>query len=392
MTHTILTSCSIVVLALALVGSLYMVAASLSVRHYLKRTCPPSSSHQGVTILKPLCGDEPALYSNLLSFCQQDYNGPVQIVFGVLDGADAAIPVVQRLIAQYPKRDLVLTIGQPKRSGNRKVASLQNLARHVRHDVVILADSDIRVDANYLSSLVAELSQPKVGLVTCLYRGGVAGGLCSRLAAMAIDYHFLPNVLVGLSTGLARPCFGSTIALRRGTLAAIGGFEAFTRHLADDYAIGAAVRRLGLAVRVSTLVVDHTCNERDFGELLRHELRWARTIRAVDIWGFAGSIITYPVPLALLGAGLIGFTAPAAGALAIAIASRLVLQVRVDQVVRSSSGRWWLGPLRDTLSFLVFAASFFVGVVSWRGERYKIRPDGTMIALKRLIALEETGS
>jgi ceramide glucosyltransferase len=138
-----------------------------------------------------------------------------------------------------------------------------------------------------------------VGLVTCLYRGEAHGGLWARLAAMAIDYRFLPDVLVGLALGLARPCFGSTIALRRETLRAIGGFDAFVEQLADDYAIGAAVRAAGLTVAIPPLIVRHGFSERTAFELLRHELRWARTLRAASPAGYAGLAITHPLPCAL---------------------------------------------------------------------------------------------
>jgi ceramide glucosyltransferase len=251
----------------------------------------------------------------------------------------------------------------------------------IRHDVVVIADSDIVVPSDYLSRTVAALARPGVGLVTYLYRGEVRGGLWARLAAMAIDYHFLPNVLVGLAMGLARPCFGATIAMKRETLAAIGGFDAFLAHLADDNAIGEAVRKAGLRVAIPPLVVRHTCAERDVGELLRHELRWARTLRAASPWGYAGLVMTHPLPFAILGALLA--RRPLVGALmvAAAIACRLVLQLQVDSRLGLRSRSAWLGPLRDLLAFGVHFASFFVGVVSWRGHRYKVRADGTLVPL-----------
>jgi ceramide glucosyltransferase len=199
---------------------------------------------------------------------------------------------------------------------------------------------------------------------------------------MGNHHHFLPNVLVGLAMGLARPCFGATIAMKRQTLGAIGGFDAFLAHLADDNAIGEAVRNAGLSVSIPPLIVTHTCAERSMRELLHHELRWARTLRAASPWGFAGLGMTHPLPFAILGALLSGNALYGAVMIAAAVACRLVLQVQVDHTLGARSSFGWLGPVRDLLAFGVHFASFFVGVVSWRGHRYKVRADGTLVPLK----------
>jgi len=381
MTGAIVHALAIACFALAAGGCLHALAAASRVRRFRPEGEPLCADFPGVTILKPVHGAEAALYENLASFCEQDYRGPAQLIFGVHDARDPAVAVVERLIARHPGRDLALRITGPARGPNPKVANLMGLQPWIRHAVVVIADSDIAVPRDYLSRTVAALARPGVGLVTYLYRGEVRGGVWARLAAMAIDYHFLPNVLVGLAMGLARPCFGATIAMKRETLAAIGGFDAFLAHLADDNAIGEAVRRAGLSVAIPPLVVRHTCAERDAGELLRHELRWARTLRAASPWGYSGLVMTHPLPFAILGT-LLSNRALAGGLMiAAAIACRLVLQVQVDHTlgVRSKSG--WLGPARDLLAFGVHFASFFVGVVSWRGHRYKVRADGTLVPL-----------
>ena len=222
----------------------------------------------------------------------------MQIVFGVQDPADSAVAVVKRLAAAFPDRALDLVIEAQANGTNRKVSNLVNMAPSIRHDIVVLADSDMQVPPDYLVRIVAALQQPGIGLVTCLYHGVPASDrLWPRLSGLAIDTHFLPNVVVGLSLGLARPCFGSTIALRRTTLGDIGGFEAFADFLADDYAIGAAVRAAGLAVAIPPLTIGHSCPENSARALWRHEVRWARTIRSVDPAGYAGLAITHAFPL-----------------------------------------------------------------------------------------------
>lgn len=381
LTHGIAWGLATACLALAALGCVHALAAALLVRRFRSgdeaapRACP------GVTILKPLHGAEAGLYDNLASFCDQDYRGEVQWLFGTHDARDPAVAVVDRLIANHAGRDLERCVTSAARGPNPKIANLIGMAPRIRHDIVVVADSDIGVPRDYLSRTVAALDRPGVGLVTYLYRGEPRGGIPARLAAMAIDYHFLPNVLVGVALGLARPCFGSTIAIRRGTLAAIGGFDAFVGRLADDNAIGAAVRGAGLAVAIPPLVVRHACTERGFAQLLRHELRWARTLRAVSPWGYAGLVVTHPLPFAIVGALLARDALLGGAAIAAAIGCRLVLQVQVDHTLGVRSRSAWLGPVRDVIAFAVHVASFFVGVVTWRDRRYKVRADGTLVPL-----------
>jgi ceramide glucosyltransferase len=366
--------------AVATLGCLYALAAAALVRRRTAAaTLPVVARAPGVTIVKPLYGAETALYENLATFCDQDYPGPVQVLFGVHDGADTAVAVVEQLMTQRRGYDLALHVTGESRGANPKMANIVGMQTYIRYDIIVVSDSDIAVSRDYLTQTIDALGQPGVGLVTYLYRGHARAGVWARLSAMAIDYHFLPSVLVGLALGLARPCFGSTLALRRETLVAIGGFDAFLEGLADDQAIGEAVRAAGLSVSIPPYVVAHTCSERTAGELLAHELRWARTLRAASPAGYAGLFVTHPLPFAILCAVI----APAAGAavIAAAIACRLVLQRQVDHTLGVRANLPWLGPVRDLLAFAVYVASFFVGVVRWRGHRYRVRADGTLAPL-----------
>ena len=368
-------------LVLAATGCVYALIAAAAMRRFTGEDASEATAFPSITILKPLHGAELGLHDKLASFCDQDYPGPVQILFGVQDANDPAVAVVDRLIAERPGADLQLLVSTRPAGPNPKVATLIGLQGRIRHDVVVLSDSDVSVERNYLARTVATLAQPGVGLVTCLYRGTPVPSLWARLASMAIDYDFLPNVLVGLALGLARPCFGSTIAMRRETLERIGGFDAFLEYLADDNAIGEAVRGIGMRVAIPRWIVEHACPERSFMELWSHELRWARTLRAVSPAGYAGMVITHPLPFALLGASLNGLGALGGGSIVAAIACRLVLQLQVDHTLHVSTSRWWLGPARDLLAFVVYVASFFVDVVSWRGQRYRVRADGTLVSV-----------
>ncbi|KQU16201.1 glucosyltransferase [Methylobacterium sp. Leaf94] len=366
---------------IALVGCFYgLAAAALATRFAQKPEPKLGSTVPTVTILKPLCGIEPNLYENLETFCQQAYPAPVQIVFGVQNAADPAIPVVRRLQATYPAARLDLVIDARQHGSNRKVSNLINMSARIAHDVVVLADSDMVVKPDYLARIVAALGQPGVNGVTCLYHGVPAHrGIWAHLSALAIDVQFLPNVVMGTSLGLANPCFGSTIAFSTKALAAIGGFEAFRDDLADDYAIGEALRAQGGLVAIPSFSIGHTCVDTDLASLWSHELRWNRTIRNVDPAGYAGSFVTHAFPLALIGALIPGAGTTALAVAAFALACRIVLCVRLERAFGLAAHPYWLLPIRDILSFMNFTWSFVSGAVTWKGHDYRVVADGTLI-------------
>jgi ceramide glucosyltransferase len=185
-------------------------------------------------------------------------------------------------------------------------------------------------------------------------------------------------VVFGLAHGLAHPCFGSTIALKKSVLAEIGGFEAFRDRLADDYEMGKAIRSRGYTIALPPLAVAHTCAETSLAALFRHELRWARTIRAVDRIGYAGSAVTHALPLALLGAACLGFSYEGLTVIVAILCARLHLKQRIDRILGREGPPFWLLPLRDVLSFVVFIGSFFAVRVDWRGQPYRVHPDGVL--------------
>lgn len=368
-----------IVLALALCGGLYAVAAAgLAARLLRRAPDPPPEPLPAVTILKPLNGDEPGLEDALASFLAQDYAAPIQIVFGVQDAADSALKTVERLRRRFPARDIAVVTDARAYGSNRKVSNLANMMEAAKHDVLVLADSDIVAAQGYLTATIATLSQPGVGAVSCLYTGEALGNRWSELAAMGVSYHFLPNACVGIASGMAHPSFGSTIALTRATLAGIGGFIAFADYLADDYEIGRAVRAKGLRLAYPPLTVSHGLSESGLGELVRHELRWARTIRVIDPMGHWGSFITHALPLALIGVAFLGFPPAVCVVLAAVLAARLSLKAQIDHIVGRRAGPALLLPARDMLSFGLFIVSLFGTRVEWRGNRLRVEKSGAM--------------
>ncbi|HLI22129.1 MAG TPA: bacteriohopanetetrol glucosamine biosynthesis glycosyltransferase HpnI [Stellaceae bacterium] len=366
-------------IGLSCLGCGYLWYACNAVEKFARRPRSRAARQPPVTVLKPLRGEDPALAENLRSFLRQDY--PVfQLVCGVADAGDPAVAVVRRLMAEFPQADMALVADPRQPSANLKIANLRNMMAAARHDLLVLADSDMRVGGDYLATVTAPLvSDPGIGLVTCLYRALSAGGLWSDLASLHINHGFLPQAVVGEAIGQGAGCFGATMVLERSTLAAVGGFEALADQLADDHALGRAVRGLGRRVELSPYVVDDIVAEADFIGLFRHELRWARTIRLVAAAGYAGSVVTFPVPLALLALCLGAAPAGAAGMLLLALLARALSARRIDRALRLKAAPLWLLPVRDVLSFVVFIASFFGRSVAWRDRRFRIGPGGQLV-------------
>jgi ceramide glucosyltransferase len=358
-------------------GWLCLAGQVAAVLRFARQPLPTRVPQPAVSILKPLHGAEPGLYDNLHSFLRQDYSS-VQIVLGVNDPEDAALEAARALIRDFPTADIALVVDRRIRGSNQKVSNLENMLPTARHDVLVLADSDMRVDPRYLAAVTAPLADSKIGIVTCLYRGVSTGGLWSDLGALQINFGFLPNALFGEALNIGRGCFGATIALTRATLGRIGGFTSLRDELADDHRIGDAVRAAGLAVVLSPYVVDTRVYEPSFTALWRHELRWARTVRSVAPAGFIGSIVGYPLPLALIATAATGFSLTAAILLGMTWFARWAAARITGHALRLPVSGLWLIPLRDALSFAVFVASFFGRRVFWREQGFDVEASGRM--------------
>lgn len=333
-----------------------------------------------VTVLKPLCGAEPGLYEHLRSFCQQDYPG-LQIVFGVGDANDPAIEVAKRLQAEFAPLAIDVVIDPRQHGHNRKISSLINMLKYARHDILVMADSDAFVGPDYLVSVTAPLLDKKVGLVTCLYHGEPTQPVWSRLGAMYVNEWYMPSVLLAWLFGHENYVSGQTLCLRRDTLQAIGGLVGVANHLADDYELGQLVRRLGLRIELSSYQIKAEHHEPTLESLVRHELRWMRTLHVLRPVSFRFIFFTFSLPLALLGLllGAEAFSTLAWTLFQLTVVARLALHF----VHRTRGGRplfadLWLLPARDLLICWVWCRSFFTSRFTWRGRDFGVGADGIM--------------
>ncbi len=366
-------------LAAAAVGCIFTLLQALFVLRFAGEEKRRSVVQPPVTVLKPVHGPEPGLSARLIACCNQDYAGSVQLIIGAHYDAEPVVTIARDVKAAFPDKDVDLVVDTRSHGLNRKVSNLINMLPSARYDTIVLADSDIVVRPDYLRSITPLLAPPRVGAVTCLYYG-IGDGLWSRLSALSVNTNFLPQAITAASIGLAQHCCGATIALRRSMLDRIGGFAAFADVLADDYAIGAAVRSLGYDVETAHFVVGHRCFEASLRELLLHQIRGARTIKSIEPLGYAGTIITHPWPLALLG--MLSGSASAVLVAIAAVLSRVALCRCVEARFGLPRQNYWLIPLQDVIAFSVFVASFFGATVHWRGADYRVTSDGTLTERK----------
>jgi ceramide glucosyltransferase len=360
-------------------GLLHLIVGSMAVYRFASRGAKPHGEQPPVTLLKPLYGEEPLLYEALKSFCVQDYPS-FQVVFGVRDAHDPAVQVVRQLQSELPETAIDLVIDATLYGSNRKVSNLINMARAARHDLYVISDSDMHVKPDYLIHVINEFDHPNVGLVTSLYTGmPVYRTVVSDFAVSNINHIFMPSALVGMWLCGRSDCFGATMALRRETLEKIGGWAALSDQLADDFVLGREVKAHGMAVRLAPVLPATTVAEPDVNTLLSHEMRWARTIRAMAPIGSIVGLIQYPVSFALMAVLASGFELYSVELLGVACMARVAAAAAIDRRLGLINLPFWLIPVRDITSFCIVLASFFGKHVQWRGHSMVLGTDGSIV-------------
>jgi ceramide glucosyltransferase len=362
---------------LACVGSLVSIGGWCAVRALPKAAPLEDAACPGITVLRPLYRDEPLLEEALLSACRQDYPR-FQVVFGVQDPADPALAVVERVRARVPGCDIALVRDDTADGANRKIANLTNMLPAAKHEVLVIADSDIHAGPCYLRAIAAELAVPGTGVVTTLYTGLPANNsAAAALAASAISHGFLPGAALGRWLG-RQDCLGATMALRRDTLEQVGGLPALLDELADDNILGRLVKARGLRIGLAATIPATTVPETGTAAVLRHEVRWARTIRSLEPAFFAVSVIQYPIAWALLAlllsSGAVWAFALTLAAWAVRAAATRAVDAELARRQHQPPPRapLFLLPWRDLMSVGVWLAAFTGNRVEWRGRRLRV--------------------
>ena len=359
---------------LTLIGLAQAAFGWREVRRFATQPRHKPSERPPVTILKPLHGDEPLLEDALASFCRQDY--PTwQVIFGVQSAADPALAAVRRVQQRCPDCDIAVVIDPTLHGANHKVGNLINMLSEAKYDVLAITDSDLHVAPDYLDRIVTPLGLPGTGLVCTLYAGLPATRrLPGLFGASHITHSFLPGALLARVLG-RQDSLGATMLLRRATLQRIGGLEALVDHLADDNALGRLVREIGLAIRLTDTVPLTTVPETRLIDLFRHELRWARTIRALVPLHFVASALQYPLAWAALTILLSGGAAWSLLLFAATWTLRDGIARRIDRALGVPTDLpIWLLPMRDLMSVAVMIASYGGLQVDWRG--HELTADG----------------
>lgn len=364
------------VLALALGPFGYYLLAIIAARRFFGNRPPASRDFAPpVSVLKPVRGLDREAYENYASFCRQEYP-EFEIIFGVTESTDPAVPVIEKLIRDFPQCKVRLLVGAPRLGAGDKVNKLCRMVREAKHDILMISDSDIRVAPGYLYAVAAPFAAPQIGAVTCLYRGITDGTLVSEMEALGNTSDFDAGVLSAWQLGGVDFTLGATMATTKERLAQIGGFEALVDHFSDDYELGHRIAALGYRVEVTTFPVFTVFPSQTLAQCFRHQVRWTLTMKHSQPWGHFSLIFTHGLPWAILAA----LIAPSWEIAAFYLCGYVVLRwlmawtvgvwgVR-DPILRK---KMYLVPLRDAFAFVVWVTSFFKRRIEWRGSQYYIR-------------------
>jgi len=365
-------------LALLLAGSLvYSMLSVIAAMRYL--AVPPASGPgaEPVSVLKPLSGLDEGLEENLRSFFEQDY-ADFELLFAVREEADPSVSLVRRLCAEYGRVSArLLVVGEPPYL-HAKVFSLARLIAESRHELLVMSDSDIRVQPDFLRGIAEEFGDGRTALATCPYRAVAGRSFWSRLEAAGMNTTFWQGVLTARLLDGMKFAVGPTIVARRAAISAIGGIERVKDYIAEDFDLGRLVAAAGFRVILSCRTIEHRIGSESMSQNFAHRIRWGRTSRRSRPAGYIGQIFTYPLPLALLLCAVVPRAWPVV--LPITAAIRYASAWMTCQVVLRARLNWILLPLEDVLGLLFWAAGFFGNTITWRGRTYQIDRQGRAVA------------
>ena len=362
----------IILVALVAGSAIYSLLSILAALRFLAIKSPEPSALEPVSLLKPLAGLDPGLESNLRTCFEQDYP-EFEILFAVRDACDPAVPIVEKLCREYSHIPTRLMVTGDPPYPNPKVYSLDLMLAAAAHDLIVMSDSDIRMDRHLLPTIAKEFQDPSLGIATCPYRAVGGPSFWSRLEAIGMNTDFLGGILVARMLEGMHFAVGPTVAARREALESIGGFDRLKDYLAEDFVMGKFAAEAGHGVILSSGIVEHHIGSADFFKNAAHRLRWTRSTRRSRPYGYAGQLFTMPLPLA---AALIAVE-PSLWPLAVAsIVCRVAAAYVISARVLRAKLNWLLLPVEDLAVFCFWIAGFFGSTIEWRGRRYKLHTDG----------------
>ena len=362
----------------------YLLIIFAARNFYRHHNSTPRDFAPPVSVLKPVHGLEPEAYENFASFCRQDYP-EYEVLFAVTNEHDPAIPVIRRIIADFPALTIRLIVGPEKIGSNDKVNKLCEMARAARHNLLVLSDADIRVGPGYLRSVAAPFRDARVGVVTSMFTGLPVHSLLPELEAVYLSTDFMPAVLIARRFEGVRFALGATIGITRENLEEIGGFERLANDAADDYQLGYRTAARGRRVELVDASVKTWCCLGSLREFFVQRLRWAIMARQARPWGYVGLVLTQGLPWTILGVT----AAPTRLVATIFIAAYLIFRMATvwtvgvwglhDELLKR---RWWLVPLWDAFAFAIWLISLFWSRVRWQGVEYRVS-GGRLIPIVR---------
>jgi ceramide glucosyltransferase len=374
-----LTALRSLILLPALCPLVYYLLAMYAGWDYFRKAkkLPPAEPKfaPSVSILKPVCGVDREVYENFASMCRLDYP-EYEILFAVGEADDPVIPLIEKLQREFPRRSIRLIVGVEQLGASRKTNNLCRLAKEARYDLLVINDSDVRVEKDYLRDVVAGFSDRRVGVVTTLFRSKTVGGFAENVDAIGVPTNASASMLLVRKFSEIDFAYGWTMAITKERLAEIGGFEAMVNLHSDDFALGNEVAKRGYRVELMRKPVWMVFPEETLKDFLKHELRWCIQLKNLRPAGYRSMFLTFGLAWALLVGLLVPSWKVAAGYFLTYLALRLAMAWVIgvwglrDPVVRS---KIWLVPVRDALNLGLYVASFFFNTVEWRGSHYRVR-------------------
>ena len=372
------------VLAVAAIPSIYYLIALFSSWRYFRcasrRGAPSANFAPPVSNLKPIRGVDPDAYENFASFCRQDYPD-YELLFCVGDENDPVVPILQRLIHDFPERRIRVLFGGGAKGSNDKVVKLARMVREAQHEFLVISDSDVWAKPDYLRNVVAPLADPKVGAVTCFYVPIEDKTMAENLQTIGMFSDFYAGILVARQLDGVKFALGPTIATTKTRLAEFGGYEAIQNRPADDLLVGRLIAEQGYEVELSSYTILTVADYASMSDLFHKRLRWIVVMRYMRPWGHLGLLLTQGLPWSLAAVA----ASPSTGVALAYVAVYAALRVAMTRMI----GRWGLKqdvgwkklaliPVWDAMAFAIWLTSFTRNSIRWRDGQYYIR-DGKLV-------------